>query len=463
MSEGHVNFLGGSPLNRLSWLRTSSAFLNTLLASTSTRWIAFQYGKPLIASRARENQLAWLTTAEVEHFLGPKPHFGQGPTEGATAAVDAPIIEAARFRGAPIVFLGVNEPQANEYNPAIPPEEFAKTLVGTPFFSVDVSDVSQSELDRLVQTSLAGTDDFTLSFAEPRSAIRGLDDPNAAIFAVARSMIDWNFRNKFCASCGSPVYSVWGGWKLTCTSLLSTSDNTGRNPCPTLKGLHNIAHPRTDAVVIMAVLNEAQDKILLGRNKKFPTRFYSTMAGFIEPGESFEDAVKRELWEEAGIHVRNVKYHSGQPWPFPANLMVGFYAIGDPSEAIRIDLDNELEGSHPNVVRAYLLRFSLFLDAKWYTREEVLAVLQHKEGTNFTRSDFKQMASIDERVNVKASGDPLGGDAAVHGNQTQEAPALVTHHDNEPPFRIPPRTAIAGVLISDWALGKTVVGYKGRM
>jgi len=262
-------------------------------------------------------------------------------------------------------------------------------------------------------------------------------------------MVDWNFRNKFCASCGSPVYSVWGGWKRSCSSLLSTSDNTGKKPCLTQKGLHNITHPRTDAVVIVAVLNEAQDKILLGRNKKFPEKFYSTLAGFIEPGESFEDAVKRELWEEAGIRVRSVKYHSGQPWPYPANLMVGFYAIGDPSEPIRMDLDNELE------------------DARWYTREEILAVLEHKEGTSLTRSDHKQFArNIDERVNVKVSvGDPLGGDAVIHDNRTRGASSSLAQDGGEPPFRVPPRTAIAGVLISDWAFGKVPaeVGFKGKM
>ena len=98
-------------------------------------------------------------------------------------------------------------------------------------------------------------------------------------------------------------------------------------------GLHNTAHPRTDSVVIMAVVNEANDQILLGRNvrltifrifrflsnpvceqKKFPGMMYSTLAGFIEPGEAFEDAVKREILEEAGIHVTNVRYHSAQPW-----------------------------------------------------------------------------------------------------------------------------------------------------
>ncbi|KAI0256327.1 NUDIX hydrolase domain-like protein [Lactifluus subvellereus] len=446
MSETHVNFLGGSPLNRLSWLRTSSIFINALLGSPSTQWVAFQDGKPLIASRAKGVRLALLTTSEVEPLLGPKPYFGQGPREGEIAAVDLPILEAARFRGAPIVFLGLSETQANDYGSTIPLEKLAKMLVGTPFFSIDVTEVSQADLDLLVQTSTAGTDGYTLSFAEPRGATRGMSEFDAAVFAEARSMVDWNFRNKFCASCGSPVYSVWGGWKISCTSLLSSSDNTGKKPCTTRKGLHNITHPRTDAAVIVAVLNEAQDKILLGRNKKFPANFYSTLAGFIEPGESFEDAVKRELWEEAGVTVRDVKYHSGQPWPYPANLMVGFYAIGDSSKPVRIDLDNELE------------------DARWYTREEVLAVLRHKEGTNFTRSDDRQLAkSIEERVNVNVSGgDPLGGDAAVHDSSSRVAPAPVASDANGPPFKVPPRTAIAGVLISDWAFGKAPI-YKGRM
>jgi len=111
-------------------------------------------------------------------------------------------------------------------------------------------------------------------------------------------------------------------------------------------------------------------------------------------------------------------------------------------------------------------RLNLFLDARWYTRDEVLAVLQHKKGTDFTRSDYKQMASIDEGAKVNASvDDPLGGDAAVGDSQSRDTPVLVTHDDIEPPFRVPPRTAIAGVLISDWAFGRVSaeVGFKGRM
>jgi NAD+ diphosphatase len=149
-----------------------------------------------MASRASETRLALLTTTQVEHFLGPEPYFGQGPTEGAIPTVDQPILEAARFRGAPIVFLGLKEPQANEYSPSLPPEELAKALVGTPFFSIDVSEASQTELDRLVQTSLAGADGFDLSFAEARAAMRGMSEFDAGVFAEARSMVDWNFRNK---------------------------------------------------------------------------------------------------------------------------------------------------------------------------------------------------------------------------------------------------------------------------
>jgi NAD+ diphosphatase len=137
-----------------------------------------------------------LATSEVEPFLGSKPYFGQGPGEDGVAAVDLPILEAARFTGAPIVFLGLNETQPNDYGPTTPPEQLAKTLIGTPFFSIDLTEISQTELDRLVQTSTAGTDGSTLSFAEPRGATRGMSAFDAAVFAEARSMIDWNFRNK---------------------------------------------------------------------------------------------------------------------------------------------------------------------------------------------------------------------------------------------------------------------------
>src|SRR6266404_2052600 len=195
-SSRPVNFLGGSPLNRLSWLRASSPFINALIDSPSTRWLAFQDGKPLIALRGTDPRLALLTTADVEPFLGSKPYVGQGHQEGRIPAVDLPILDAARFRGAPIVFLGVSEPKGNDYCPTTLPEELASVLVGTPFFSIDVTEASQTKLDHLVQTSTAGTDGYKLSFAEARAATRGLNGFDAGVFAEARSMVDWNFRNK---------------------------------------------------------------------------------------------------------------------------------------------------------------------------------------------------------------------------------------------------------------------------
>ncbi|KAI8993947.1 NUDIX hydrolase domain-like protein [Trametes punicea] len=455
MGEAYVNFLGGSPLNRLSWLRTSQGFLNAIVHAPSTRWVVFKEGQPLVHSQAntQKQHLARLTTSDVQPLLGSEPFFSQGQHPGELAPSDVPGLEAARLRGTPVVFLGLHETDAKSTN-ALPSSDFsakavAETVVshikGTAYFSLDVSDVAQAELDQLLQNAAATKDGAQLAFSEPRAAMGNFDVFEAALFAEARSMVDWNARNKFCPSCGSPVYSLWAGWKLSCSSLLPWADNTGKKPCPTARGLHNFAHPRTDAVVIMAVIDESGDKVLLGRNarpliKKWPGKFYSCMAGFIEPGESFEDAVKRELWEEAGVKAWNVRYHSTQPWPFPANLMVGFYAMASSSQPLRTDLDNELE------------------EARWYTRDEILHVLNHRDGTTLTRRDHRELSAATENINTNqestssSTANPLAGDAVKEGEKT--AANAAPEPPSAPPFRMPPRTAIAGVLIAEWAYGR---------
>ncbi|KAH9892734.1 NUDIX hydrolase domain-like protein [Cubamyces lactineus] len=453
MGEAYVNFLSGSPLNRLSWLRTSQPFLNAIAHAPSTRWLVFKEGQPLLHTQpsASKQSLARLTTSDVKPLLGPEPFFAQGQQEGELAQPDVPVLEAARLRGPPIVFLGLHETDADSSN-ALPSSEFsaktsAETVItnikGTPYFSLDVSDITSAEVDKVLQAAATrGGGEF--QFSEPRAALALFDAFDAALSAEARSMVDWNARNKYCPSCGSPVHSLWAGWKLTCSSLLPWADNTGRKPCPTAHGLHNFAHPRTDAVVIMAVIDETGDKILLGRNKKWPGKFYSCMAGFIEPGESFEDAVKRELWEEAGVKVWNVRYHSSQPWPYPANLMVGFYAIANSSQPLRTDLDNELE------------------DARWYTRQEILQVLAHRDGTTLTRRDQRELAAAAEKSNPNqqqqqqptpsSTANALAGDAVKAGEK--EAANAVQEPPSAPPFKMPPLTAIAGVLIAEWAHGR---------
>lgn len=427
MAEAFTNFLAGSPLNRLSWLRTSHSFLNAVVVSPAARWILFNGGQPLIASHpgTQKRSLALLTTEDVKPLLGTGPFFGQCEQEGELCTSDVPVLQAARVRGPSIVFLGLKETETS--GSALPSSEFkdphsaVAKLTGTPYFSADIADLDENEVNETIENTELAKDGSTLTFMEPRAAMSSLDVYTAAIFAEARSMVDWNQRNKFCPACGSPVYSLWAGWKLGCTSLLPWADNTDKKPCPSGRGLHNFAHPRTDPVVIMLAIDESGEKVLLGRNKKFPSRFYSALAGFVEPGESFEDAVKREMWEEAGVKVWDIRYHSGQPWPYPANLMVGYYATADSSAPIRTDLDNELE------------------DARWYTREEILAVLRHASGTRFSRRDYKKIAEIQD-----------GPDNNPAPAKSQEQSVEVNSND-EPPFKIPAPTAIAGVLIQHWA------------
>lgn len=174
--------------------------------------------------------------------------------------------------------------------------------------------------------------------------LNSLPADQAAIYGTARSLIDWHHRHGFCSRCGGTTAVFRAGW--------------GRK-CGTCGAEH---FPRVDPVVIM--LAEYQGKILVGRQPRFPPRNYSALAGFLEPGESIEEAVRRELYEEAGVTVANVRYVASQPWPFPsASLMIA--CIGEAeSDALTIDT-TELE------------------DAMWVTREEVQAALAGADDARF--------------------------------------------------------------------------------
>lgn len=160
---------------------------------------------------------------------------------------------------------------------------------------------------------------------------------NAAILGQARALLSWHSRHQHCAVCGAQTKPAKGGYQRTCES----------EAC---KAQH---FPRTDPVVIMLVIYG--DCCLLGRQPRFPAGFYSSLAGFIEPGESVEEAVAREVFEEAGVRVGRVRYVASQPWPFPSSLMIGCFAEATNTD-IRIDT-TELE------------------DAKWFTKAEVRAAL----------------------------------------------------------------------------------------
>ncbi len=133
-----------------------------------------------------------------------------------------------------------------------------------------------------------------------------LEADQVALYGVARSLIDWHARHRFCANCGETTVLAKAGWQRDCRSC-------------------NAQHfPRTDPVVIM--LAEHEGCVLVGRQHGWPAGRYSALAGFVEPGESLEEAVARELWEEAGVRASEVRYVASQPWPFPSSLMVGCIA-----------------------------------------------------------------------------------------------------------------------------------------
>jgi NAD+ diphosphatase len=166
---------------------------------------------------------------------------------------------------------------------------------------------------------------------------------DAATYAAARSLTDWHRRHRFCANCGTPTEPFRAGWARR---------------CPNCTAQH---FPRTDPVVIM--LAEHQGRVLLGRQASWAPGRYSALAGFVEVGESLEEAVRREVLEEAGVPVGAVRYVASQPWPFPSQLMLACIAEAL-DDAISLDT-NELE------------------NAFWATREEVAGALARTEGARF--------------------------------------------------------------------------------
>ena len=169
-------------------------------------------------------------------------------------------------------------------------------------------------------------------FTDLRTVGAGLPADQMAILAHARGLMHWRSRHRFCGLCGAACEPHSAGNVMICTG------------CAT----HHF--PRTDPAVIMLVT--IGDRALLGHSTRFPnSQMYSTLAGFVEPGESLEEAVAREVSEEVGVKVGAVRYHSSQPWPFPGSIMLGFYADGLTEEII-VDADE-------------------LMDARWFTKDQM--------------------------------------------------------------------------------------------
>jgi NAD+ diphosphatase len=268
----------GSPLDRVSHLRTDADWIRARLEDPNSRFLPL-WRLNVLARRGSGPALAWARRELLERM----------------------------DRDVGAVLLGVRDDVAH--------------------FAFDLSAIEHPDRE----LGLEGAAEFQ----EARGLAMQLEGGDAAIVAQARSIVDWHARHRFCAACGGATRSEQGGWLRR---------------CPDCAAEH---FPRTDPVVIMLV--ERGDRCLLGRQTRWPERMFSALAGFMEPGESIEEAVRREVCEETGVRVGDVRYHSSQPWPFPSSLMIG--CLGR-AETVEIRLDPaELE------------------EARWFSRSEVRAAL----------------------------------------------------------------------------------------
>lgn len=343
-----ANYFSGSPLNRVSFLRTDHKFLSAALNHPTTSFLLFNNLNPLAKD---PSHLSYVSYADVKPLIGEDAY---SKTEEQMVAEYNSTITIPQ-----LLFLGLDErnKQGLTYN----------IYTGSPYFALDVT--PKGSITSKAQELVEKLQSQGLQFLQGRIQA-SLPAQDAAIYAQARALLDWNARNPFCAQCGQPTLSINGGMKRTCppkdmASLKgSIGGNVGTAPadrpdCATRKGISNVCFPRTDPTVIMAVVSSDGKRVLIGRQKRWPQYWYSTLAGFVEPAESVEEAVRREVWEESGVKLGRVVIHSTQPWPYPANLMIGAIAQCIPGgEEIVLEHDPELE------------------DARWAELEEVREALR---------------------------------------------------------------------------------------
>lgn len=264
---------------------------------TDPEWLGVKRGEP---------------QARFLHFwkLQPLLTGAEDAAEATLCFLDPEQAQAASPPGAQEVFLGLDGDAAH--------------------FACDVS-VLEDPLPKLP---------FPAHFRNARSALDVLSVDESGIMGQAKALLDWHARHLFCAACGGKTTSADAGY---------------RRECPSCDSSH---FPRTDPAVIMLVTKG--ERCLLARNKRFGVSHnHSALAGFVEPGESIEECVRREVFEEVGIRIGEVCYFASQPWPFPSSMMIGCFAEAE-SDEIRVD------GVE-------------IVSARWVDRKTVLRILAHEE------------------------------------------------------------------------------------
>lgn len=208
---------------------------------------------------------------------------------------------------------------------AAPEPIFLGTDGAQNFFAVDISDFDEEMIGHEMFTARGDWHDL-------RRVTPLLFAREGGVLAYARGMTYWLRRHRFCGICGAPTKPQKAGFEVQCTD-----ERCGA-----------VQYPRIDPAIITLVVKG--ERCVLGRSRHFPRGMYSTLAGFVEPGESLEEALRREVFEEVGLKIGRIRYYGSQPWPFPASVMLGFIAEAEDDD-INLEMDDELE------------------DAQWYDRE----------------------------------------------------------------------------------------------
>jgi NAD+ diphosphatase len=293
MRDGERVTFGGGGLDRAVDRRGAAAQLEAWLHGGAARVLPLWRGRPLIGGAGRD-RLGWLAAG----------HPALSPASG------------------PPVFLGL--------------------AGGVPHFAADISGWEPAGVDSAATVAFFDAAEQPhpalppeLRFGDLRGSMARLSPLEAELAATARGLVEWHRTHGFCARCGAPSTPVDAGWQRRCTAC----------------GAHHF--PRTDPVVIMLILHG--NRVLVGRSHGWPAGMYSLLAGFVEPGETIEAAVRRETFEEVGVRVGAVRYLASQPWPFPASLMIGCRGEAE-AEALAID-PVEIE------------------DARWISREAMVEVM----------------------------------------------------------------------------------------
>jgi NAD+ diphosphatase len=316
IDETSITFAAGTR-DRAANIRSDATKMAALWAAPGARVLPVWRGKPLFRVGAGQPQLEWLPVA-------------------------APILAEAKE---PPVLLGLEGEDAR--------------------YAIDVSAWEDPELDPHAMNEFLDKSqnvhpslDRDAKFIDLRSIMAELADQDAADAATAKGVLEWHRTHRHCAKCGAESAAEEAGWRRKCSRC-------------------NAFHfPRTDPVVIMLV--QHRDKVLLGRQSFWPEGMYSMLAGFMEPGETLEAAVRRETMEEAGVAVARVRYLACQPWPFPASLMIACAAEAtddaleiDYSEleeafwATRADIAASIAGTHPKINAARKGAIARFVLEAW--------------------------------------------------------------------------------------------------